>query len=69
MGENTTSSKRINDGKSVLYTQYTGTKESHDIQARQMNIKYKDGGHAFYNPMQGRQGYAGPNAERKSDKK
>ena len=68
MSKNTTSSERVvKDGK-VSWNQYDGTKESHDVNVTQMNIKSSDGTHSFYNSKQGREGVAGPNAERTSKK-
>lgn len=70
MGKQTTSSKRtIVDGK-VGWNGYDGSKESHDINVTQMNIKdVNTGDHIYYNPKQGRQGVALGGAERTGQKK
>lgn len=61
-----TSSKRVvKDGK-VSWNNHEGTKESHEVNATQMNVKdIKSGDHTFYNPKSGKMGVALGEAERK----
>lgn len=58
-----TSSKRVSSEGKVSWNNYEGTKESHDIQATQMNVK-ENGDHYFYNTQTGVQGTALAGAER-----
>ncbi len=54
----TTSSKRYKDEEGFTWTQYSGTKESHDVYAQQFNSKTYDGQHTFYSPSSGKSGGA-----------
>lgn len=68
----TTSSKRINQDDKTSWNQYSGSKQSHDVNVNQMNIKdNKTGDHYFYNPKQGngRSGVCFGDAERKGQQK
>lgn len=56
------------DSEGYSWATYEGTKDSHEVQATQMNSKDYDGkygSHTFYNTKTGAQGVAGPNADRK----
>ncbi len=52
-----TSSSRVSSDGKVSWNNYDGTKESHDVQATQMNVK-EGGDHYFYNTKTGVQGVA-----------
>lgn len=52
-----TSSKRVSSDGKVSWNNYEGSKESHDVQATQMNVK-ENGDHYFYNTQTGVQGVA-----------
>ncbi len=57
------------DSDGYSWSNYSGSKESHDVEANQMNSKDYDGeygSHTFYSPKSGVQGVAGPNADRKN---
>ena len=60
-----TSSKRVSSEGKVSWNNYEGTKESHDVQATQMNVK-ENGDHYFYNTRTGVSGAALAGAERTS---
>ena len=64
-----TSDSRFSDSKGVSWSNFDGTKKSHDVNATQLNSKDRDGSHAFYNTKSGVQGVAGPNAERTGQNK
>ncbi len=69
MPNDTTSSPRTNSEGKVSWRNYDGTKDYHDVNATQMNVKdKKTGDHMFYNLKQGRQGVALGGAERKGKK-
>lgn len=53
----TTSSERFVGSNGVSWSQYSGTKYSHDVAASQMNSK-QNGEHIFYSPASGKQGAA-----------
>lgn len=56
------------DSDGYSWSNYSGSKESHDVEVNQMNSKDYDGEHGehtFYSPKSGAQGVAGPNADRK----
>ena len=57
----TAGNSRCNDESGVSWTNYSGTKQSHDVTANQMNSKDLEGNHTFYNPKTGAQGQAGGN--------
>lgn len=67
--ENHTSSKRVSNSDKVSWTNYDGTKPSHEVQAKQMNLKTSDGDHYFYCPKSGASGVALANAERTGQSK
>lgn len=54
----TTSSDRYKDEEGISWSNYQGTKDSHDVNATQLNSKTYDGAHTFYSPASGRQGAA-----------
>ncbi len=60
-----TSSKRVSSDGKVSWNNYDGSKQSHDIQATQLNMK-ENGDHYFYNTRTGVQGAALSGAERKN---
>ena len=67
MKEHTSSSRVSNDGK-VSWNNYEGTKQSHEVNATQMNVKdIESGDHTFYNPKSGKMGVALGGAERKHE--
>ena len=49
------------DSDGYSWTNYSGYKESHDVEADQMNSKDYEGNHTFYSPKSGHQGVAGGN--------
>ncbi len=53
------------DEKGYSWSNYSGSKDSHDVQVDQMNSKDYEGSHTFYSPKSGRQGVAGPNRDGK----
>lgn len=57
----TAGDSRRHDSSGVSWTNYSGTKGSHDVQANQMNSKDREGNHTFYSPKSGAQGQAGGN--------
>ena len=62
-----TSSERVSKDGKVSWSNYDGTKQSHDVNATQMNVKdTSTGDHTFYNPKSGRMGVALGDAERKN---
>lgn len=64
----TSAGSKYHDSDGVSWCNYSGTKDSHDVQVNQMNSKNyegKYGEHAFYSPKSGREGIAGCNADRK----
>lgn len=65
----TTSSTRVKSGDKVLWNNFQGTKDSHDLAATQMNIKdTKTQEHTYYSPASGPMGVAGGNRDRKKIK-
>lgn len=65
----TTSSTRVKSGDKVLWNNFQGTKDSHDLAATQMNIKdTKTQEHTYYSPASGPMGVAGGNRDRKKNK-
>jgi hypothetical protein len=64
----TSGGTKRSDSDGYSWTKYSGSKESHDVEADQMNSKDyegKYGEHTFYSPKSGKQGVAGSNASRK----
>jgi hypothetical protein len=57
----TAGDSRKHDETGVSWGNYSGTKNSHDVQVNQMNSKDMDGNHSFYSPKSGKQGQAGGN--------
>lgn len=65
MKEHTSSQRVSSDGK-VSWNNYEGTKQSHEVNASQMNVKdVESGDHTFYNTKSGKMGVALGGAERK----
>ena len=60
----TAGNSRVHDSTGVSWTNYSGTKDSHDIEANQFNSKDIEGNHTFYSPKSGVQGQAGGNRDR-----
>lgn len=61
-----TSSKRVSKDGKVSWNNHEGTKQSHEVNVTQMNVKdTKTGDHTFYNPKSGKMGVALGGAERK----
>ena len=60
----TSNGTRIDNGSSVSWKNYTGTKDRHDTQVDQYNIKDREGNHTFYSPKSGRMGEAGGNRDK-----
>ncbi len=57
------------DSDGYSWSNYSGSKGSHDVEVNQMNSKDYEGEygeHTFYSPKSGAQGVVGPNAERKN---
>lgn len=57
----TAGTSRVHDSSGTSWTNYSGTKDSHDVTANQMNYKDNYGNHTFYNPKTGAMGQAGGN--------
>ena len=60
----TAGDSRVHDSSGVSWNNYSGTKQSHDGQANQLNSKDRDGNHQFYNTRTGIEGEAGGNRNR-----
>ena len=52
------------DSDGYSWSNYSGSKDSHDVQVDQMNSKDYEGNHTFYSPKSGRQGVAGGNRDK-----
>lgn len=63
-----TSSKRVVSEGKVSWNNYEGSKESHEVNATQQNLKLPDGTH-IYVTKEGKTGAALGNAERPGQKK
>ena len=60
----TAGTSRTHDSTGVSWTNYSGTKGSHDVNANQINSKNSNGDHTFYSPKTGVQGWAGGNRKK-----
>lgn len=62
----TTSSARVVSEGKVSWNNHEGSKDSHEVQVTQMNVKdINTGDHTFYNAKSGVMGVAGGNRDRK----
>ena len=59
-------SKKASDDSGQTWTHFSGTRESHDVQAEKMNSKDNDGVHKWYKPGSGEMGQT-TSAERERD--
>ena len=55
----TAGNSRVHDSTGVSWSNFSGTKDSHDVEANQLNTKDRKGNHTFYSPKSGVQGQAG----------
>ena len=57
----TQAGSKSKDATGYSWTNYDGTRASHDSQATQINSKTNDGEHSWYCPKSGKQGWSGSN--------
>ena len=57
-GSSTHGGSNVHANGNTIWSNFSGTKESHDVQADKMNVKREDGTHDWYNPRTGEQGEA-----------
>jgi hypothetical protein len=62
-------SERYKDSTGDSWSNFSGSKDSHDVQADKLNSKNTDGVHAWYKPKSGEQGSTSSGYRQRDERK